>query len=80
MNTMLSIRTTVFAITQREMADIAGVTQATVSRWEAGHWEPNRDELARIRNEAVRRKLKWKDGLFFAAPSALPAVHSSVAS
>lgn len=75
---MLFIRRDVFKITQSEMARIAGVTQPTVSNWENGGFEPNRDELARIRQEAAKRRLKWKDGWFFVTPaSALPQVVSA---
>lgn len=70
MNEMCLIRKKVLGISQREMAALAGVTQATVSRWESGAWEPNRDELARIRAEAKRRDPKWNDALFFTASSA----------
>ena len=65
MNTMQHIRIKVFGVSQAAFGAIAGVTQATVSRWEANMWEPSRDELARIRQEALARKLDWSDALFF---------------
>jgi transcriptional regulator with XRE-family HTH domain len=65
---MLHIRQHVFAVLQAEMAEIAGVTQPTVSRWERGLTEPSREELVRIREEARRRRIKWCDSWFFDAP------------
>lgn len=59
-----------FGVSQVEMAEIAGVSQATVSRWESGIFEPNRNELSLIRAEAMRREMDWDDSLMFAdAPS-----------
>lgn len=62
------IRTKVFGISQTAFAELAGVSQPTVSRWEQGTLEPGRDELERIRDEARRRKLPWKDSLLFDVP------------
>jgi transcriptional regulator with XRE-family HTH domain len=67
MNAMRRIRCEVFRITQQQMAAIAGVEQATVSRWETGVNEPSLRHLKRIRTEARRRKLQWDDDLLFAA-------------
>lgn len=64
------IRRNVFGATQAELASIAGVAQATVSRWEAGEFEPTRAELDRIRSEAMQRGIDWDDGWFFAVPEA----------
>lgn len=63
------IRKNVLCVTQGALASIAGVTQATVSRWEAGELEPGRGELDRIRTEAMNRRLPWDDRWFFEAPS-----------
>lgn len=60
------IRRDVFRATQAEMGRLAGVRQATWSRWERGLREPTRVHLDRIRAEARRRKLRWDDGWFFA--------------
>lgn len=65
-NRMLHIRKDFLKLTQSEMAVVTGVSQATVSRWETGELEPSRSELARIRDEAMRRNLSWNDSLFFA--------------
>lgn len=67
MNLMRRIRKNVFGITQAEMARIAGVAQAQVSRWEHGLREPRLAELRRIRAAAIKRGLAWDDRWFFAA-------------
>jgi predicted transcriptional regulator len=65
MNTLRHIRQTVFGVTQVEMAGIAGVRQATISRWENDDCMPTLPALKRIRAEARRRRLKWSDAWFF---------------
>lgn len=65
MNQLRTIRRRVFGVTQTEFAAIAGVSQSLVSRWENGDRKPSIDELARIRAEAARRRLKWNDSWFF---------------
>lgn len=65
MNALRLIRTNVFRVTQVEMAEIAGTTQATVSRWESGALKPSLLQLKRIRAAAHRRILKWNDAWFF---------------
>lgn len=67
MNQWLRIRRNVFRVTQIEMAQIAGVKQPTISRWERGLREPGISHLQRIRAEARRRKLRWDDRWFFGA-------------
>lgn len=69
MNTLKHIRKNVFKATQAEFAAIAGVTQASVSRWENGV-APSLDEMRTIRNAAEERGLAWDDALFFAIPEA----------
>lgn len=61
------IRKHILKVTQAEMAAIAEVTQATVSRWESGEFEPSLGELSRIRAAAKERDLPWDDSLFFEA-------------
>lgn len=68
MNALLHIRKKVFAVSQAEMAEIAGARQATVSRWETGALEPSRDQMNLIREEALRRGIVWNDSWFFAVP------------
>lgn len=81
MTTMRFIRKTVFggSLTQAEFGALAGATQATVSRWEAGELNPTLDQLRRVRAEAQRRKLAWHDSFFFEAPLAEPCSHSEAA-
>lgn len=67
---MKLIRTKVFGVTQVEMARIARVSQATISRWEAGLREPSRSELARIRAEAARRQIMLDDAWLFEGAAA----------
>lgn len=69
MNPLLHIRKNVFGVTQAEMAGIADVSQATISRWESGSSSPDSGELARIRHEATMRSLPWNDSWLFEAPS-----------
>jgi transcriptional regulator with XRE-family HTH domain len=64
------IRKHIFEVSQVAFAGIAGTTQATVSRWERGELEPGRDQLALIREEALRRNINWSDQWFFDLPEA----------
>lgn len=70
MNPMLHIRKNVFGVPQTEMAEIAAVSQGTVSKWENGALVPDHAELDRIRSEAMRRNLEWDDRWFFEVPEA----------
>lgn len=63
------IRKHILKVTQSEMAAIADVTQATVSRWESGEFGPSLDEAARIRAEAAAREIPLADSVFFEVPS-----------
>lgn len=72
MNPLQHIRKSILDLTQAEMAEIAGVRQATVSRWEHGELEPSRDELDRIRTEALKRGVEWDDKWFFEASPSSP--------
>lgn len=65
MNAIRHIRKAVLQATQQEMADIAGVSQAAISRWESGHGEPELTHLQRIRGEVIKRGQPWDDALFF---------------
>lgn len=56
-------------MTQAEFAAVAGVGQATVSRWETGV-SPSLDEMRAIRNAARERGLTWDDSWFFDPPAA----------
>lgn len=63
------IRRSIFKLPQHAFAKIAGVTQPTVSRWETYQWEPNRDELSRIRSAAINCGKSWNDKWFFEIPN-----------
>ncbi|MGX5719887.1 helix-turn-helix domain-containing protein [Shinella zoogloeoides] len=70
MSTMKHIRTKVFELTQAEFASLAGVTQASVSRWEKGV-APSLDEMKAIRRAAEERNIEWDDKFFFETPEAV---------
>lgn len=69
MNAIKFIRTKVFKLRQAPFAaEIAKVSQATVSRWESDDQpgsQPNREEMERIRRAAHERGLLWNDSWFF---------------
>ncbi|TJV32037.1 MAG: helix-turn-helix transcriptional regulator [Mesorhizobium sp.] len=68
MSAIRHIRTNVFKVNQTGFATLAGVTQATVSRWEAGG-SPSLDEMQAIRKAAAERDIDWNDAWFFEVPS-----------
>ena len=70
MRSFAHIRKAVFGVTQAEMASIVRVSQATVSRWEAGEGSPTAKDMRRIRNSAIKRGLVWNDRWFFELPQA----------
>lgn len=67
MSTLKNIRKNVFKVTQSEFAELAGVTQASVSRWENGV-APSLEEMQSIRKAAADRGLEWADSMFFEMP------------
>lgn len=69
MRAIRHIRCHVFKATQAEFAALAGgVSQATVSRWEAGV-APSLDDMRAIREAAADRGIEWNDAWFFELPS-----------
>lgn len=62
------IRTKVFNQTQSAFGRVAGVTQGTVSRWEAGELAPSQAEMEKVRTAAIRLGLHWEDEWFFVIP------------
>jgi transcriptional regulator with XRE-family HTH domain len=62
------IRHSVFQLTQREFAALAGTSQATVSRWEKGELTPDAANLDRIRQAAQANNIEWNDTWFFVTP------------
>lgn len=67
MSAIRHIRKHVFKVTQAEFAALAGVTQATVSRWENGV-SPSLSEMQSIRQAATAKRIKWRDAWFFEVP------------
>lgn len=65
MSPLQHIRINVFDASQAEMAELAGVTQSAVSKWESGARVPLMTALINIRREARRRDLPWDDSWFF---------------
>lgn len=61
------IRKSVFRLTQREFAEVVGVAQPTVSRWERGVPIAS-GEMSSIRSEAFARGIAWDDKWFFEVP------------
>jgi transcriptional regulator with XRE-family HTH domain len=62
------IREKVLGLTQAQLAELTGVSQGTVSRWEQGKLEPTRDELRKMREAAQRKGVAWDDAWFFDLP------------
>jgi transcriptional regulator with XRE-family HTH domain len=67
MNPIRALRINIFGLSQQGMAAVAGVDQATVSRWESGRWFPPSNRCFRIRAAALERGLPWDDRWFFEA-------------
>lgn len=72
MQPIAHIRQKVIGLSQAAFAEVAGTSQATVSRWEKGELEPSREQLQRIREEAGRRGIQWDDRWFFETPPLAP--------
>lgn len=60
-------------VNQFVFGEMAGVTQATVSRWETGHLSPSLDEMERIRQGAKALGKSVKPSDFFIAKPSSPA-------
>ncbi|MEN6306015.1 MAG: helix-turn-helix domain-containing protein [Armatimonadia bacterium] len=75
---MKLIRKVVLGISQAEMASLTETTQATVSRWEKGELEPDRQQMGAIRAAAAARGIEWRDEWFFDAAS-IPTVAGGAA-
>ena len=69
MSAISSIRKEILGVSQAALAEIAGVTQPTVSRWERGELSPSLEEMERIRDYAQQRGLAWSDSWFFDPPA-----------
>ena len=68
MRPIAHIRQEVLKVPQTALADIAHTTQATVSRWETGELEPDREQMDLIRQAALERGIEWNDRWFFETP------------
>lgn len=71
MKPISNIRTNVFHQTQSAFGRLAGVSQSTVSKWEAGTLAPSQDEMIRIRTAAIKLGVPWDDMWFFIVPTEL---------
>ncbi|MBQ7250630.1 MAG: helix-turn-helix transcriptional regulator [Bacilli bacterium] len=47
-------------VTQTELAEMLGVTFATINRWERGHHEPSIRQKRAIRDLCKRHGIDWK--------------------
>lgn len=72
MTAIETIRRDLFGVSQARFAEIAGVNQATVSRWERGG-SPSLSDIARIRAAAIAEGLEWSDEALFATAERAPA-------
>lgn len=70
MNQFEHIRVNVFGCkSQAEFAEVIGVSQPTISRIEAGQFQPNQAILRAIRQAAMDRGHDWSDSLLFELPT-----------
>ena len=68
MSTMKHVRTVVLGLSQTEFAEVTGVNQATVSRWDQDKAFPDLKAMRKIREFAKSRDIPWDDSVFFDAP------------
>jgi len=47
-------------ITQTELAEMLGVTFATVNRWERGHHEPTIKQKRALRDLCRKKRITWE--------------------
>lgn len=48
-------------VTQTELAEMLGVTFATINRWERGHHEPSIKQKRAIRDLCRKKKIPYED-------------------
>jgi transcriptional regulator with XRE-family HTH domain len=65
MNRIRTIRVDVLGYSQKQLAEIAGVAQATVSRWENGVDTPTLAQAAQIAQAIRARGLRFDERAFF---------------
>jgi DNA-binding transcriptional regulator YiaG len=68
MSPLAYIRRDILGLSQAAFAVIVKTSQATVSRWETGELEPDREQLRLIRQAVRARRLRWHDKWFFERP------------
>lgn len=73
MQSLRWIRQEVFGLTLAQMAEIAAVSQATLSKWENGIHPADFDAIARIREAAAARQIPWDDAWLFDGKPSWPA-------
>lgn len=72
MNRFKAIRKRVFAMTQVEFAEVLGVSQPAVSRWENGTVTPDYESMCVIRDLAYTLDIRWRDEWFFCPIDLIP--------
>lgn len=65
MSALRRIRKNILNLSQADFAAVADVSQGTVSKWESGELDPDREEMSRIRAYAIGKEIRWRDSWFF---------------
>lgn len=47
-------------ISQEELAELLGVSFATVNRWENGHCDPSIKARRKLKEICIKNKIKWE--------------------
>ena len=63
------IRKSVCRMTQAKFAELAGVAQGTVSKWESGTLSPSLVDLTKIRERVQHAGYAWSDSWLFECPT-----------
>jgi transcriptional regulator with XRE-family HTH domain len=66
------IRKFVLAATTGQMAEICGVSQGTISKWENGLHSPDLAAITRVRDHVKASGKEWDDSWIFEVPTAAP--------
>lgn len=48
-------------ISQEELAELLGVSFATVNRWENGHCDPSIKARRKLKEICIKNKIKWEN-------------------
>lgn len=65
-NQITYLRKNILRISQKELASLCNVSQATVCRWEQGTMDPKLSDLKKIRDKAAQGGIILDDSEFFA--------------